>query len=155
MTTPRPFVIIVDDDDVDVYLIRKAFERSDAFATLLHLRSGREFFEHLEKASRTAGGTSEARWPDVILLDINMPEMNGFDVLDKLRSDPSTHPIPVIMLTTSEVEESVLESYSRGANSYIVKPTSIAGMKAFVDAFEAYWFRLVTLPRPRAGGSRF
>ena len=145
MYQARPYVLMVDDDSVDAYSIRKAFKRSQIETEFEHVGGGRDLFAYLAKV-QAAGRGDGPRWPDVILLDINMPEKDGYEVLRELRGETATRLLPVVMLTTSDVPEHVDEAYRQGANSYIVKPSSIAEMKAFVEQFEAFWFRLARLP---------
>ena len=77
--------------------------------------------------------------PDLILLDINMPGMNGFDVLSFLRSRKEGRCLPIVMLTTSSSKEDITKAYELGANAYMVKPASLDGMKSLARTFEAFW----------------
>ena len=85
--------------------------------------------------------------PDLILLDLNMPKMSGHEVLEKLRDNPALESIPVVVLTTSQQEEDVLRSYKLGCNSYITKPVDLDQFVEQIRQLEAYWFKLVALPR--------
>jgi CheY-like chemotaxis protein len=140
-----PFVMMVDDDKCDAWIVRKAFERGKNEVEFRHLAGGRQLLGFLDAACSQTSAASN-RLPDVILLDINMPEMNGFQVLRALRDDPRNHHLPITMLSTSSQPNDVFRSYQQGANSYIVKPGSVAGMRDFVESFHAFWFKLVQLP---------
>ena len=89
--------------------------------------------------------------PGIILLDLNMPRMDGKEALGEIRSDPALRDIPVVVLTTSKADEDVLRSYSLGANSFIVKPVSFEGLVDVMRSIDTYWFEMVRLPtRSRA-----
>ena len=84
--------------------------------------------------------------PDIILLDLNMPRKDGREALREIKADPRLRAIPVIMLTTSNTETDILKSYDLGANSYITKPVTFAGLVDVVKTLEKYWFQIVKLP---------
>ncbi len=138
-------IISVDDDDVDAFVLRKAFSRGRAAIEFEHLICGDDLMTYLNAATRS----SSARSPTVILLDINMPGMDGFQVLRRLRSDEATRSIPVVMVTTSDLPADIDRAYREGANSYYVKPSSVEELGKFVDSFDKYWFECAKLPSPR------
>ena len=143
---PRPVVILlVDDDDEDAFLTRRAFSKGKLLNDFHHVSSGEEMFAYLRGEGRFALEASPR--PDLILLDINMPGMGGLEALKLLREDDTLRRIPVVMLSTSDDMDDVLGSYDGGANSYVTKPVDVAGMMKVASLFEEYWFQLVRLPK--------
>ncbi len=84
----------------------------------------------------------------MIFLDLNMPKMNGHEVLRHLREDGRYQHIPVIVITTSNTEEDIIATYAKGANSYITKPVSLSGLQNVMEALTHYWFNIASLPEP-------
>jgi CheY-like chemotaxis protein len=106
---------------------------------------GEQALDFLHHRAEFAGPAASPR-PDLILLDLNMPKIDGRAVLQHIKCEPDLRSIPVVVLTTSSQEEDILRSYQLGVNSYITKPVSMDGfIKAIVD-LEHYWFDLVVLP---------
>lgn len=149
-TNPEPVVVLmVDDDEEDAYATRRAFQEGKLANEFRHVKSGAELFDYLDNRGDFADRMENPR-PHIILLDINMPEVGGLEVLEALRKNPTYRAIPVVMLTTSGHERDVLESYDRGANSFITKPVSVDGMLSVAQEFQSYWFQLVAIPKPTA-----
>jgi CheY-like chemotaxis protein len=146
MLRDRLHVLLVDDDEMDGFVIRKAFAQATPATSFDHLTSGRELFQRFGAGKPTQGGDA----PDILLLDINMPGMNGFDVLSRWRKEPRLGAIPVVMLTTSALPDDIVRAYRESANSYIVKPSSFDGLEDFVAGFLRYWAGVARLPG-RAG----
>ena len=96
---------------------------------------------------RREGKYAEAPRPDLILLDLNMPRMDGRSFLSEMRADDNLKAIPVVVLTTSRTEEDIVKSYRLGANCYITKPVGLAEFTRVVNAIEDFWFTIVRLPR--------
>lgn len=143
----RPHVLLVDDNEYDVMLTVAALELSglDPRVTVVH--DGAEAIDYL----RGAMGTPELE-PSLVLLDINMPRMNGLEFLDELRRDPRMRHLPVVMLTSSNAERDIHTSYSRGSNAYVVKPVSFDGTVEAIRTLTAFWVVLNrTLPGRHAG----
>ena len=132
-------IVMVDDDTVDAYTVGRAFGKMSTLSAFEHVESGRALFDQLSK--------QDVRKPDIILLDINMPRMNGFEVLSRLRDLGADGQIPVVMLTTSDNDDDVREAYRRGANAYLSKPRSLAEMSQLVEGFESFWLKLARVPR--------
>jgi CheY-like chemotaxis protein len=131
MASPSPVrdldVLLVEDDPGDVLITQEAFEASE-LPTLLHVvADGEKALQFL----RRTDGFDDAPRPDLILLDLNLPRVNGLEVLTELKADPELLTIPVVMLTTSTNQEDVLRSYRLHANAYVTKP---AGFDNFLDA---------------------
>ncbi|MFD1730296.1 response regulator [Deinococcus malanensis] len=140
-------ILLVEDSEPDIHLTREAFSEAGIANTLHIARDGVEALELL----RCCPDRPKIPRPDVILLDINMPRMNGLEVLEELKRDPDLMTIPVIMLTTSQAEEDVLRSYQAYAASYVVKPVEF---DRFYEAIRALGRYMLTIVRPRAPESR-
>ena len=140
-----PFdVLLVEDEPSDAHLVRSALKESKVFCNLHHVVDGIEALDFL----RCRGERYRAApRPDMILLDLNMPRMNGREFLTQVKLDETLKAIPVVVLTTSDVERDIVVSYHLGAAGYITKPVD---MEQFIDAIRQignYWFVLTRLPR--------
>jgi CheY-like chemotaxis protein len=131
-------ILVVEDDDVDVKNIRRAFERGRLMNPLYFARDGIEGLERL----RDGSVPSERR---IVLLDINMPRMNGLEFLREIRADPHLKHTPVIVLTTSNDERDRFEAYGEGVSGYLVKPVTFTGFVELMSAMNLYW-SFVELP---------
>lgn len=157
MTTPRTprsrkaVILLADDDPADVMLTRRAFRTARLDNDLHVVSDGEELLEYLRSTGRYAPPRDQP-FPDLLLLDLNMPRMDGREALAEIRRDPKLHALPAVVLTTSEQEADVLRTYDLGANSFITKPVSIEGLVAVVKALDNYWFQIVSLP-PNDGAS--
>ena len=137
-------VLVADDDEDDRELTRDALLEVNA-GTVRFVRDGQELLDYLRTNSTEAGRT-RGDSPDVVLLDLNMPRMNGAQALSEIRADRDISSIPVVVFTTSRDEEDVRDSYERGANSFISKPSTFAGLVEAMRAFRTYWADVVNLP---------
>ncbi|TAN47086.1 MAG: response regulator [Methylococcaceae bacterium] len=145
MTTPiKPFeILLLEDEPADAHLVRVSLKEARVHCRLHHVLDGREGLDFLR---RQPPYQTELR-PDLILLDLNMPRMNGLEFLAAVKADDSLSNIPVIVLTTSEVERDVIASYKSGAAGYITKPVEIEQFVAAIAQLTDYWFVLTRLPR--------
>ena len=143
---PAVPILMADDDPDDQMLVRDAFEAVRLRNELFFVNDGEELLEFLRHTGRYAGGTHAPR-PGIVLLDLNMPRMDGREALARIKSDPELRTIPVIVLTTSKAEEDVLRSYSLGVNSFITKPVTFDGLVSVVSALGNYWVDIVELPQ--------
>lgn len=137
---------MADDDHEDREFAREAFEESRLANDFRTVGDGVELLEYL----RREGAYSEpgaAPRPGLILLDLQMPRMDGFQTLEQIRSDPSFTRIPVVVMTTSGADEDIARSYDAGANSYVRKPVTFEGLVDAVRAMGRYWLEIVELPR--------
>ncbi len=143
---PQPVeILLVDDNDDDIVLLEESF-RDSKFLNILHVvHDGEEALEYL----RREGKYRTARTPGLVLLDINMPKMNGFEVLKSMKSDPLLRTIPVVMLTTSTRDEDIARSYDGGACSFVSKPVSFEKLKEVIKQFTLYWTLVSVVPPPR------
>jgi two-component system response regulator len=135
-------ILLVEDNDNDVELTRIGFKRTHLSLNLHHVPDGVECMAFLHKEGQYAGVPT----PDLILLDLNMPRMNGHEVLQAISQDDGLRHLPVVVLTTSDAEKDVLSSYQLRCSSYIVKPVDFDNFAKAVQSLTDYWFSLVVLP---------
>ena len=135
-------VLLVEDNPGDVRLTREAFKEGRIENTLHVVTDGVAATDFLSRR----GEYEDAPRPDVVLLDLNLPQKNGFEVLEEIRADPDLRRIPVIILTSSAAEEDVAKSYDESANAYLVKPVDPDEFIDVVRTFEEFWLAIVTLP---------
>ncbi|GGS24223.1 response regulator [Deinococcus knuensis] len=150
---PTPIeILLVEDSEPDIVLTREAFAEAGVLNNLHVARDGVEGLELLRGTLPADGLPAPRRIPrpDVILLDINMPRMNGLEFLQELKRDPDLMTIPVIMLTTSQAEEDILRSYQAFAASYVVKPVEFGRFYEAIQALGQYMLTIVRMP-PRLG----
>lgn len=112
---------------------------------LSRVRDGEELLRYLRHGGEFSRGTQTPE-PSLILLDLNMPKMDGREALREIKSDPALHHIPVVVLTTSRAEEDVVRSYKFGVNSFITKPLTFLGLVEAMKVLGRYWFEVVELP---------
>ena len=141
MTKPIE-ILMVEDDEGDVELALEALEDSKLVTNINIAKDGVEAMAYLRKEE----SFEKAVRPDVILLDLNMPRKNGREVLAEIKADKNLRDIPVIILTTSQVDEDVVKSYHLGANCYITKPVDFEQFVKVVKNIESFWFTIVKLP---------
>jgi CheY-like chemotaxis protein len=135
-------VLLVEDDPGDVLMTKEAFE-DYRLSNMLHVvTDGVEAMEFL----RRQGEHTDAPRPDLVLLDLNLPRMDGREVLQAIKSDPELASIPVVILTTSEAEEDVLRSYSLHANAYVTKPVDFERFIQVVRQIDEFFVTVVRLP---------
>ncbi|MBD2703219.1 response regulator [Spirosoma sp. BT702] len=133
-------VLIVDDDEDDQYLIRTAFERASNHYNLQFATDGTDVLEGIE---------SPQFLPDLVLLDLNMPIISGFEVLKHLKTSPLYRHVPVVVLTTSDNENDINRAYELGANTYIVKPINHRALVDLAEQIRLYWFGVAKTPTRR------
>jgi two-component system response regulator len=143
---PKPVTILMADDDADDReLTREAFAESRLANDLRFVEDGVEVFEYLNRTGKYADPKASP-WPSLLLLDLNMPRMDGREVLERLKADPRYSTIRVIVLTTSKAEEDIVRSYRLAAASYITKPVTFDSLVQVIQALGRYWFEIVELP---------
>ncbi|WP_083651538.1 response regulator [Vreelandella massiliensis] len=135
-------VLLVEDDQADAYITRRIFQEVAADIRLEHAETGESALAYLE-ANQQAGKDA---FPALILLDLNMPRMDGFTFLQHAKQRPEFSPIPVVILTTSVSQSDIDRAYALGAAGYLVKPTGIDEFSQHIQQLTAYWFGLVRRP---------
>lgn len=148
MTQPvqRPITIVIADDDADDRQMTEEALREARLANDLHfVEDGVELIAFL---TRTGDYESEkdAPRPGIVLLDLNMPRMDGREALEVIKADPELRRIPVVVLTTSKAEEDIYRSYDLGVSGYITKPVTFDALVKAMTDLGRYWFALVELP---------
>src|SRR4051794_35024075 len=138
-------VLLVEDDPGDVLMTREAFSDNKVANNLYVVSDGVKAMEFLSKQ----GEYADAPTPDLVLLDLNLPRMDGREVLAAVKSDEALRLIPVVVLTTSEAEEDVLRSYSLHANAYVTKPVDFERFIEVVRQIDDFFVSVVKLPRHR------
>ena len=143
LSESRPAVILlVEDNENDVELSREGFRMSKLVIDLRHVRDGEECMAFLRKK----GLFADAPTPDIILLDLNMPRMDGREVLAEISKDETLRHVPVVILTTSKDEAEILKMYQLRCSSYIVKPVNFEQFLHVIQTFTNYWLTVVVLP---------
>ncbi len=134
-------ILLVEDNEGDIILTREVFENSGLENPLSIARDGEEALDFIYQRSKFAN----VKRPDLILLDINIPKMNGKEVLAIIKKDENLKTIPVIMLTTSSADDDILDSYRNHANCFITKPMSFEGFTNAVAEIKNFWFSRDTM----------
>lgn len=139
----RPAVVLlVEDNDNDVELTKLGFLRAKFAVTLHHVSNGEECLAFLRKE----GPYADAPTPDITLLDLNMPRMDGIEVMKEINNDARLKHLVIVVLTSSQADQDVLRSYEHRCNSYLVKPINFDAFAKMIQSLGDYWFTLVTLP---------
>ncbi len=134
-------ILLVEDNPSDVELTLHVFKRNNISNKIHVVHDGKEALEYIFCSDRYADGNIED-CPKVILLDLKLPLVDGKEVLRKIREDPRTQRIPVVVLTSSKEERDIVDSYALGVNSYIVKPVDFAQFNQAIKDLGHYWFLL-------------
>ena len=135
-------ILLVEDDEGDVLLTKKALANGKIYNSLNVAKDGVEALAFL----RQEGEYNNAPRPDLILLDLNMPRMDGRETLAQIKQDENLRSIPVVVLTTSDSDQDVLQSYDLQASCYITKPVDLKQFTSVVRAIKDFWFSVVKLP---------
>jgi chemotaxis family two-component system response regulator Rcp1 len=135
-------ILLVEDNAGDVRLTREALNEGKVLNNLSVARDGVEALAFL----RREGKDTQAPRPDIILLDLNLPRMDGRELLEVIKNDSELRRIPVVILTTSRSEEDILKTYDLHANCYITKPVDLEQFIRVVKSVEDFWFTIVKLP---------
>ncbi len=134
--TKRPLgVLLAEDSRVQAQLVEIIMEEMPDLELLAVVEDGSEALAYL----RREGKYAEAKRPDLLLLDINMPNVDGFEVLNEMKADPRLNTIPVVMLTTSDADEDVMKSYDYGASTFIQKPVDPEKLQHVFNHLAVYW----------------
>lgn len=139
-------ILICDDDEEDRMLTKQALEQAHVSNSLRFVEDGEELLDYLYQRGPYAGETGSAPRPGLILLDLNMPKKDGREVLRVIKGDRNLHDIPVVVLSTSRLDEDIVRSYELGVNSFITKPVSFTGLVEAMNVLGRYWLEIVELP---------
>ena len=139
MNLPRSefHILLIEDSRADAKIIERALREGDVAHRLTVIPDGKHALDYLFRLRDDAASTD--REPDLILLDLNLPGMDGCQVLTRIKSDPFLRLIPVVILTTSDREEDIFQTYQAGANTYISKPDEYPRYRELVATLEHYW----------------
>ncbi len=135
-------VLLVEDNEGDVRLVKEAFNESKIDKVFSVAKDGEEALNYLYRRGKYA----DCVRPDIILLDINLPKKNGFEVLESIKKDDDLKRIPVIMLSSSSSEDHISKSYDLSANCYVTKPVDFDEYTQTVKTIEDFWFQMAKLP---------
>jgi len=138
-------ILLVEDNPADVRLIREAFKDNKTKNDFHVEQDGEAAINYLNNLKSNGIGNGTTR-PDLIILDLNLPKKNGFEVLEKIKSNPVLRSIPVVVLSTSDSEEHIYRSYNLNANCYITKPVDFNQFLDVVRVIESFWFEVAKLP---------
>lgn len=135
-------ILLVEDNEGDILLTTEALQDGKILNKITVARDGREAVDFLTKA----GEYADAETPNLVLLDINLPKKNGFEVLQFIKSNQKLRHLPVIMLTTSSAERDISLAYNHHANCYITKPVDLSDFMEAILKMEDFWINIVKLP---------
>lgn len=140
----KPLLILMaDDDEDDRFLTQTALEESEVRCKMIFAKDGTEALDMLHLGS----GEKPEEMPNIILLDLNMPLKNGWQVLQELKSNEALKHIPVLIFTTSNSSDHIVKSYAMGANSFITKPSTFNGLLDVMKNIIRYWNDTASLPK--------
>ena len=138
-------ILMADDDEEDRMMTEEAWKENRLANPLRFVQDGEELMEYLEHRGKHSD-PANAPSPWLILLDLNMPKMDGREALREITAAKAFRQIPIVVLTTSKAEEDIDRSYNLGASSYITKPVTFEGLVTVIRELGKYWFELVELP---------
>lgn len=148
--TMRPVhILVADDDQDDCLLMREAFDESRVSNTVSFVHNGEELIDYLLR--HPPYNSDEYPLPGLILLDLNMPLMDGREALALIKQNSHLNHIPIVVLTTSSANEDITHSYAAGVNSFICKPVTFSGLVEVAHTLGQYWLELVELPTHQRG----
>ena len=135
-------ILVVDDDDADALMIEEALENAEMRTTVNRVADGREALDYLHRT----GEYAQAHRPDLILLDLNMPRMDGRETLSAIKTDDTLKAIPVVILTTSGAAPDIVSSYQHRASAYVTKPFGLDDFEATVRQIDRFYREVAVLP---------
>jgi CheY-like chemotaxis protein len=138
----RAEILLVEDNPGDVRLMEEAFREVQVPHQLTAVDTGGKALDFFRQAGEYAGSPK----PDLVLLDLNLPDMHGLEVLEAIKTDPALRRIPVVVFSSSKRREEVMKAYNLNANSYIAKPVELADFIRVVKGVEEFWLTVVKLP---------
>ncbi|MGE5343585.1 MAG: response regulator [Candidatus Omnitrophota bacterium] len=138
-------ILLADDDPEDRQMILEAFNENRLANNFHSVEDGEELMDYLYYRDKYVDPMNAPR-PGLILLDLNMPRKSGQEALAEIKKDPELKRIPVVVLTTSKMEEDVIRSYDLGVSGFIIKPVTFSGLVEAIKSLGQYWFEIVELP---------
>lgn len=138
-------ILLADDDPDDLMLTTRALKKNHLVNEIRTVQDGEELMDYLYRREAYSEPGTAPR-PGMILLDLNMPRKDGREALQEIKSDPDLRRIPVVVLTTSQAEQDILQSYDLGVNAFITKPVTFDGLANVVQVLGNFWFEIVRLP---------
>ena len=138
-------MLLAEDDHDDRYLISEALDESGVESQLFIVENGEDLLDYLKNRGKYTDTEKYPR-PGVILLDLNMPLMDGREALAEIKKDPDLRRIPIVVLTTSQKEEDIQDTYEMGITGFITKPMTFSGLVDVMKSVGNYWLQSVTLP---------
>ena len=145
-------ILIAEDDPDDRMLLQDAFKETRISNELRFVENGEELIAYLRREGSYAD-PERSPYPGMVLLDLNMPKMDGREALGIIKKDPALQRIPIIILTTSKAESDIIRTYGLGVSSFISKPVTFEGLVDVVRALGRYWIEIVELPPEYAGAT--
>ena len=139
-------ILVCDDDEDDRMLTQQALEDAHISNSVRFVEDGEQLLDYLYQRGAYAGEMGKAPRPGLILLDLNMPKIDGREALKKIKGDPALKDIPVVVLSTSRLDEDIARSYQLGVNSFITKPVTFSGLVEAMNVLGRYWLEIVELP---------
>ncbi len=139
-------ILICDDDEDDRMLTQQALEDAHVSNNIRFVEDGEQLLDYLYQRGAYAGETGKAPRPGLILLDLNMPKMDGREALKIIKGDATLSDIPVVVLSTSGFDQDIIRSYQLGVNSFITKPVTFSGLVEAMNVLGRYWLEIVELP---------
>ena len=138
-------ILVCDDDEDDRMLTRLALEGAHISNELKFVKDGAALLDYLKQRGEFAGETGDAPRPGLILMDLNMPNLDGREALKRIKDDPSLRDIPVVVLTVSRLGRDLIESFELGVTAFIQKPVTLTGFLEAVKVLDRYWLEIVEL----------
>ena len=139
-------ILVCDDDEDDRMLTQQALEDAHVSNDVRFVKDGEQLLDYHYQRGEYAGENGTAPRPGLILLDLNMPKMDGREALKIIKGDKTIHDIPVVVLSTSSLDQDIVRSYQLGVNSFITKPVTFPGLVDAMNVLGRYWLEIVELP---------
>lgn len=139
-------ILVCDDDEDDRKLTEQALRDARVSNRVLFVGDGEQLLDYLYQRGDFSGETGTAPRPGLILLDLNMPKVDGRDALKMIKGDAALRDIPIVVLTTSRLDEDIVRSYQLGVNSFMTKPVTFSGLVEAMKILSRYWLEIVELP---------
>lgn len=141
-------ILLVEDNEADAFLTKEALEADRLHLEVTIARDGEEALRYLLRE----GEFAEAPVPDLLLLDLNLPKLDGQGVLEEMRKHERLQHVPVVVLSSSDADSDILRSYKLGANCYVTKPLGLSSFREIMNSVKHFWFTVVKLPHDRQDG---